>query len=286
MKIICHTACFLAVLLCSLVNSPLFAQQKDTIRFVLSVPHPETHAFHVAMTCPTEAGKRILFKLPQWTPGYYQLMNYARHITQFTATDSQGNALAWSKTGDNTWLLSADKPGRLTLEYDVAADRAFVATSFTDSAHAYITPASAFLYPEGRLQTPVLLAVQPSAGWSRVACGLDSVAGKAHTYCAPDYDMLYDCPVLMGNLEELPPFSINGIPHRFAGYKLGDFDRSAFMFDLKRVVQAGHHRGDGQIKSSGRYRAYLYPAAERKKVECCGCLCKERGPFVFHISPA
>lgn len=239
MKIICHTACLLTVLFCCLMGRSLFAQRTDTTRFVLSVPHPQTHAFHVVMTCTTEADKKVLFKLPRWTPGYYQLMDYARHITQFTAKDSEGNALAWSHPGDNTWSLSTRKTGSITLEYDVTTDRAFVATSYADSAHAYITPASAFLYREGRLQTPVRLTVQPFAGWSRVACGLDSVAGKAYTYQAPDYDMLYDCPILMGNLEELPPFSINGIPHRFIGYKLGDFDKPAFMADLKRVVKAG-----------------------------------------------
>lgn len=239
MKIFYHTACFLAVLFCGLMSSSLTAQRTGTVQFVLSVPHPETHAFHVAMSCTIEANKQILFKLPQWTPGYYQLMDYARHITQFTAKDSEGDTLAWSKPAGNTWSLSTHKPGRITLEYDVAADRAFVATSYTDSAHAYITPASAFLHREGQLQTPVLLTVQPFAGWNRVACGLDSVAGKPYTYSAADYDLLYDCPILMGNLEELPPFRVNGIPHRFIGYRLGEFDKPAFMADLKRMVQAG-----------------------------------------------
>ncbi len=229
----------LLIVFSGLLSKTVFAAPKDSIRFVLSVPDPGAHIFHVTMTCTSVAGKPLSLKLPQWTPGYYQLMNYAGQISAFTATDAREQPLQVTKTSGNTWSVITGKSGPVTLGYDVAATRAFVATSYTDSAHAYITPASAFVYPDGRLQTPVSLTVVPFKGWSRVACGLDSVSGTLHSFTAPGYDMLYDCPILMGNLEELTPFKIQGIPHRFIGYKLGDFDKPAFMSDLERVVKAG-----------------------------------------------
>jgi predicted metalloprotease with PDZ domain len=50
--------------------------------------------------------------------------------------------------------------------------------------------------------------------------------------------MLYDCPILFGNLDELPSFKVRGIEHRFVGYKMGDFNRHQFMGNLEKVVAA------------------------------------------------
>jgi predicted metalloprotease with PDZ domain len=49
---------------------------------------------------------------------------------------------------------------------------------------------------------------------------------------------LYDCPILIGKLEELPSFKIHGIEHRFIGYNMGQFDRVVFMDNLKKTVEA------------------------------------------------
>ena len=36
----------------------------------------------------------------------------------------------------------------------------------------------------------------------------------------------------------MPSFTVKGVPHYFIGYKLGDFNKEAFMADLKKVVEA------------------------------------------------
>ena len=96
-----------------------------------------------------------------------------------------------------------------------------------------------FVYPDGFLNTPVSIKVISLKGWTRTATGLDGVPGKPNEFTAPDFDILYDCPILMGNLEELTSFKVKGIDHRFVGYRLGDFDRAKFMDNLKKVVEAG-----------------------------------------------
>jgi predicted metalloprotease with PDZ domain len=49
---------------------------------------------------------------------------------------------------------------------------------------------------------------------------------------------LYDCPILIGDLETLPSFNVRGIEHRFIGYKMGSFNRNLFMQYLKKTVEA------------------------------------------------
>lgn len=94
------------------------------------------------------------------------------------------------------------------------------------------------MHEAGKILKPSVVTIKPFSQWKNVATGLDSIAGKHFTYTAPDFDALYDSPILIGNLESLPPFTVRGIPHRFIGYKLGDFDRVQLMADLKKIVEA------------------------------------------------
>jgi len=226
---------FLLIFFCSFPT--IFAQNKDTVRFVLSMDEPAAHKVHVVLKCHAD-NSPVDFKMPQWTPGYYQIMNFWRNLRDFQVTNDQGKILKWEKVNDFTWRVYPDRAGVLTLQYTVLADRSFVANSFIDTTHAYITPAATFLYIDHRLSSPASLTVEPYKDWSRVAVGLDSVAGKKYTYRSPDFDLLFDCPILAGNLEELPSFTVRGIPHRFIGYQLGDFDKVQFMADLKKIVGA------------------------------------------------
>jgi predicted metalloprotease with PDZ domain len=54
----------------------------------------------------------------------------------------------------------------------------------------------------------------------QVATGLDTVAGKRFTFSASNFDVLYDSPLLAGNLEKLPAFTVQGMPscHHFLVY--------------------------------------------------------------------
>ncbi|WP_119078704.1 M61 family metallopeptidase [Chitinophaga alhagiae] len=221
-------------LLCLLLSLTMAAQP---ISFTVSMDNPAAHYFRVVMQCHNLAGKTIDLKMPVWTPGYYQRLNFARNLDSFAVTGENGRALAWEKTDDNTWRVHSNDAATLTVAYIINTRRAFVATPFLDSTRGYISPAGVFLHPAGQLHQPVQVIIQPFRAWKNVATGLDTVAGKPFTYAASDYDMLYDCPILTGNLEELPPFTVSGIPHRFIAYNPGNFDKAQFTNDLKKIVK-------------------------------------------------
>jgi predicted metalloprotease with PDZ domain len=205
--------------------------------FTVSMERAAAHYFHVDLKCENMKGTASDFKMPAWSPGYYQLLNYAANVENFRATDTNNKELTWEKTGHNTWSIQ-NNPSSFLISYDVKATRAFVASPYVDEERGYIVPAGVFVYPAGQLQLPVKVIVKPYASWRNVVTGLDSVAGSPFTYTAPDFDILYDCPLLAGNLDELPSFNVKGIPHRFVGYKLGNFDHALFMQDLKKIVEA------------------------------------------------
>lgn len=217
--------------------SSFCANAAQGLKYLVTMENPSDHTFHVSLDYKPDKKDSLLLKMPDWTPGYYQLMDYASNVRNFIAKDAKGNALNYSRSGKTGWSIGVKGAGSVHIEYDVLTTRKFVATSYLDKEHGYITPAAVFMYVSERINLPSEITIKPYKDWKNVATGLDSVAKKKFTYAAPDFDVLYDSPILIGNLEELPPFIVKGIPHRFIGFKLGDFDKVRFMADVKKIVE-------------------------------------------------
>jgi predicted metalloprotease with PDZ domain len=125
----------------------------------------------------------------------------------------------------------------VTVAYDVYAFTQSVADPYLDDGRGYISPAGTFMYVDGRLRHPVTVAVEPFETWGTISTGLDPVDGKLNTFFAPDFDVLYDCPILVGNQLTLS-FEVRGIPHFVAIEDPGPFDKEKFIGDLKKMVEA------------------------------------------------
>jgi predicted metalloprotease with PDZ domain len=208
--------------------------------FTVSMEQPSNHLFHVVFRFEGLKADAFDFKMPVWTPGYYGLLNYANNVEQFRAEDGKGTSLEWTKSATNTWHVQCGQPGSLIVRYDVRANRSFVANCFLDETRGYIMPAGLLMHVAGQIQHPVTLTIVTNPAWSTVATSLEPVSPETpYVFAAPNFDILYDSPILMGNLEKLPSFEIQGIRHDFFGYKLAEFDREHFMEDLKRVLEAG-----------------------------------------------
>jgi predicted metalloprotease with PDZ domain len=210
---------------------------EGTMAFFVSMERPTTHYFHVVFRCEGLKGETQDFKMPSWTPGYYRIMDYARNVVNFSAKDATGNLLAWEKTSKNSWRVKSGKAAAIVVSYDVYAFTRFVAESYLDDSLGFISPAGVFMHVAGLLRHPVIVAIQPYQDWSRISTGLDPVQGKLNTFFAPDFDVLYDCPILLGN-QEILSFEVKGIPHIFAVDNLGTLDRGKFVADHKKMVEA------------------------------------------------
>lgn len=215
------------------------AQNKTPfLKYTVSMPQPSSHYFHVELYGSGWQDDTLELKMPKWMPGYYQIMDYAKAVENVSAKNREGKNLPLKNINENTWQIVLTKNKTFILNYDVKADRQFVANSYVDGDHGYIAPCGAFLYINGYLHTPVSINVKVVNPWSKIATGLDPVNGKSNEFTATDFDLLYDCPILAGNLQELPSFKVNGIEHRFITYRPDDFDKVEFMASLKKVVEA------------------------------------------------
>ena len=56
---------------------------------------------------------RVTLNMPRWTPGYYEMLDFPKHLCDFAAADVAGNAVGWEKCGMNRWKVAVPKDGRL-----------------------------------------------------------------------------------------------------------------------------------------------------------------------------
>jgi predicted metalloprotease with PDZ domain len=212
--------------------------ERTTIAFTVSMAQPHTHYYHVDMYCTgLEEDEALDFKMPAWTPGYYMIMDYAQNVLNFRTEDGGGGTLAWAKTAKNTWRIDTGGSAAVRVSYDVYAFRRSVADSFLDDRRAFISPTGVFMHIDGRIAHPVTVTFQPNKRTDRISTGLDPVEGRPGTFFAPDFDVLYDCPTLIGE-QEILNFEVQGIPHVIAVENAGAIDPAKFVGDIKRVVEA------------------------------------------------
>ncbi len=204
--------------------------------FTVSMERPEAHYLRVVLRCDGLGGDTHDFEMPAWTPGYYKIMDYARNVVDFRAVDGAGSPLTWEKVSKGTWRVAARGAASVTVSYRVFAFDSSVADSFLDDGHAYISPTGVFVYIDGNLRRPVTVTVEPANGWTTISTGLDPVEARPATFRAPDYDVLYDCPILVGN-QEVRRFEVRGVPHTIALDSFGTYDRAKLTDDIRRIVE-------------------------------------------------
>jgi predicted metalloprotease with PDZ domain len=209
---------------------------ETTMAFTVSMEDPHTHYYHVVLRCQGFTGETQNFKLPVWTPGYYLIMDYAKNVLNFKAEDGAGNPLDWAKTTKNTWQIKSGEADPLIIRYDVYAFSRSVADSYLDDARAFICPTGVFMHVDGHLDQPVSVAFRPNDASHIISTGLDPAVGELNTFSAPNFDILYDCPVLIGS-QEILHFDIQGIPHKIAIENLGNFDKEKFTADIQKVCE-------------------------------------------------
>ena len=235
MKKICILSLSLFFLL---ALTQISAQAQNKFSYTISIPDPASESYQVEMTINGLQQKSLVLKMPKWMPGYYQIMDYAKDVNALTAKDENGKTLTINQMNDNTWKIASASAEKVIVNYTIEAKRPFVAVSKVDEEHAYIAPCNTYLYVDGMLNNAVDVKVDLPTEWEDVATGLEPVSGTDNKFTAENFDFLYDCPLLIGNLEELPSFEVQGIKHRFIGYKMGKFDKAAFIAKLQKSIEA------------------------------------------------
>jgi len=236
------------VLAATLLAAPLAAQRApaDTmtsapisdLRYEVTADRATlaTRRLQVTTTFTVNGPTPVVLSLPAWTPGAYEISNFANRVVGFGASEG-GAALPWDKLDYDSWRVRPGGAGRVTLTFEFLADTLDNAMAWTRPDFALFNGTNLFLYPEGRpkeFAATVVIRTEPDF---RVATSMPS-AGIARTYRASNYHDLVDMPVFVGRFD-LDSATISGKTVRYATYPVGTVAGSArtqAWDQLKRII--------------------------------------------------
>ena len=189
------------------------------------------------MTFTVGGNAAVILSLPAWTPGAYEIANFARNVSNFSAEEA-GNSLVWDKLDPDTWRVRPRSAGEVMVRFDYQADSLDNAESWSRPDFLLFNGTNLFLYPEGRgFDFPASVSVNTEAGW-KIATGMTSTGARRFT--APNYHDLVDMPFFVGQFD-LDSAQISGSWVRFATYPAGSVAggaRIAVWEALKRMIPA------------------------------------------------
>jgi predicted metalloprotease with PDZ domain len=169
-------------------------------------------AFNVAGPGP------VLLSFPAWTPGSYEINNFARWVSNFEAAAGD-RAVAWDKLDYDTYRLQPAGARTVTVRFDYLADTLDNAMAWSRPDFAFFNGTNLLPYPEGRgFGFPATVSVKTQPGWL-VATGMQS-APTPGSYREGNYHDLVDKPFFVGRMD-VDSQQVDGRWHRLATYPAG-----------------------------------------------------------------
>lgn len=177
----------------------------------------------VAMTMDVTGPGDVILSLPSWTPGAYEVTNFARWVSGFSPT-AAGQPLHWDKLDYDTWRIRPGGAKRITVGFAFQADSLDNAMAWSQPDFAFFNGTNLLLYPEGRgLDFPATVTVHTEPDW-RIATGMH---GNPTTgYAEKNYHDLVDMPFFVG-MFDLDSSVVNGLTVRLASYPAGKLSGEA-----------------------------------------------------------
>ncbi len=173
----------------------------------------------------------VLLSLPSWTPGAYEIANFAKHVRGFSARQDD-TELVWDKTDYDTWRIRPTGPGPVEVRFSYHADDLDNARAWARNDFLLVNGTSVLLYPEGAgLDFPATVTIQTARGWS-VATGMNALRPPStpfdtlRQFAERTYHDLVDMPFFIGRLD-VDSTQAGGRWYRVASWPAGAFRGAA-----------------------------------------------------------
>jgi len=207
-----------------------------SINYNLSMPEPHTHYYEVDMVITDYEKEYFDIQMPVWAPGSYLVREFAKSVENLKANHHK-KSLKTEKINKNTWRIYSEKGNNINISYRVYAFELSVRTSFLDNSHGYLNGTSMFMFIDELKDIPHNLTIAPYKDWKKISTSLPKTEVKGFHYQAPNYDILVDSPIEIGNQETFD-FTAAGVLHHVAMYGKGNYNIDTLKVDMAKVVEA------------------------------------------------
>jgi predicted metalloprotease with PDZ domain len=233
----------LALLLAGVPTADSISAPIHDVRYELTFTRAqaELRVVDVSMTFATTGTGAVLLSLPAWTPGAYQISNFARWVTDFDASgldaSSGDRELSWDKLDFDTWRIRPAGAKSIRVSFRYVADTLDNAMAWTTPDFLFVNGTNVFMFPQGQpLSFPATVMIRTEAAW-RVATSMTPTAVR-HIYSAANYHDLVDMPFFVGRFD-LDSVQTAGRSVRFATYPAGAVSgqaRQQALAQLQHVI--------------------------------------------------
>jgi predicted metalloprotease with PDZ domain len=232
-------ACRLAATLLGFVAAVFVEPASATIRYRVSLAHPDQHLFHVTITVPvTDADRDLIVQMPAWNT-LYQVRDFAYRVQYVHEVSGAGGAAPHLplKLDKQTWRFDLNRgvgqAHAVTLAYSILWDDPGPFSSQLNLHHAFMNLAQILMYiPTRRAEATEVEFDDVPEGWN-VAAEL-AAGGTQHSFAAPSYDALVDAPVEAGKFDEFEFDSAGG--HFRVVLDSAGTSRTRLQFALERIT--------------------------------------------------
>jgi len=199
--------------------SPAAAQ---AVRYEVSVASAPGHLFHVKAEFPTTGLDTLVVSLPAWSPGNYEIQNYARFVRHFTVHAPSGTPVFWDRLDKDTWRAGTAKNASLTVEFDYYADTVDLSQARLLPDFGQFLGTNLFLYQVGHIDRPAEVRFALPDGWDVMT----ALARSGDAYKAADYHELADAQTFVGHFTR-DSISVDGKWIRIGFWPSSDYTPAA-----------------------------------------------------------
>ena len=232
-KLILFSVALFTIIMTNITKTNAAAQAQ--INYTVTFPEAQAHYADIEMNITGLAQKSVDLKMPVWTPGSYLVREFAKNLESFSA-ESSGKTLPFIKTRKNTWHIATAGLNAIKVKYRMYCFEISVRTAFIDVTHAFLSTSGMFLYPDGMLHSPSTIHIVPYKNWDKVSTSLEMVNNDPFTRTAPNYDILFDSPIEVGN-QDVFGFDAAGVKYEVAMYGGGNYDKERLKKDMAHIVE-------------------------------------------------
>lgn len=232
-----------------------------SIRYEVSLAHPEQHLFHVTMEVSDVQGG-VKLQMAAWN-ALYQIRDFSSHVEQVEAS-ANGQRAEIEKLDKLTWFVKAN--GTVTIRYATFWDDVGPFNSQLNSDHAFINPAMILLYvPDRRSEAASLILKDVPIDWqvataaSTRDAGIRDAFGKRILVSSATFDSLTDSPIEASRFEE---FTLHDVSPSVRVVIHGDnYKKHDVESALRKIVQYETKLMDGAPYDSYTFIFHVGKAA-------------------------
>ncbi|WP_347926040.1 peptidase M61 [Pontimicrobium sp. SW4] len=218
----------------------------------------------------------VTYRLPKVVQGTYSVSDFGKYIDDFKAVDYDGNALTFSKSDTNTWVINdATKLDYITYNVNdtfdvetsggIGGDTPFSPAGTNVEPDNYVLNLHGFIgYFDSLKNNQYTLDVTAPADFVRTSAlqqagSTTSTDGSSITssYLAPRYFDITDNPMMYGKLD-VEEFMVGDIKIVLSVYSPNKVHSAASMKETMYKMMQGQKAYLGDVNTTPRYDIYVY----------------------------